>query len=198
MSFQDNIQQQITENIQTQQIVVAEKLEYIEFAAQKMVNALLADKKVLCCGNAGSILNVQYFVAMMLNRYERERPSLPAISLVNDVQMISSIASSQGYDEIYAKQLRALGQADDVLLVYFSEGDAIGLIKLINAAHDKRIPVILLSGENDKSLEESLNENDLCIAVPSQSPHRINETQLLITHCLCDLVDTQLFGNQAI
>jgi len=197
MSLQDNIQQQITENIQTQQIVVAEKLEYIEFAAQKMVNALLADRKVLCCGNAGSILNVQYFVALMLNRYERERPSLPAISLVNDVQMISSIASSQGYDEIYAKQLRALGQVDDVLLVYFSEGDAIGLIKLINAAHDKRIPVILLSGENSTGLEESLNENDLCIAVPSQSPQRINETQLLITHCLCDLVDTQLFGSQA-
>jgi len=197
MSLQDNIQQQITENIQTQQIVVAEKLEYIEFAAQKMVNALLADRKVLCCGNAGSILNVQYFVALMLNRYERERPSLPAISLVNDVQMISSIASSQGYDEIYAKQLRALGQVDDVLLVYFSEGDAIGLIKLINAAHDKRIPVILLSGENSTGLEESLNENDLCIAVPSQSPQRINETQLLITHCPCDLVDTQLFGSQS-
>ncbi len=196
MSLQENIKHHIIENIQTQQIVMAEKGEYIEFAAQKIVDALLADRKILCCGNAGSISNVQYFVSLMVNRFARERPSLPAISLVNDVQMISTVASMQNYDEIYAKQLRALGQASDVLLIYYTDGDTASLLKLINAAHDKNMPVILFSGENDSSLEAALSENDLCVSVPSQVVHRVNETQLLIIHCICDLVDSQLFGSQ--
>jgi D-sedoheptulose 7-phosphate isomerase len=196
MSLQENIKHQITESIQTQQIVMAEKGEYIEVAAQKIVDALLADKKILCCGNAGSISNAQYFVSLMINRFARERPSLPAISLVNDVQMISSIASMQSYDEVYAKQLRALGQNNDILLIYYIDGDTLSLLKLINAAHDKNMPVILFSGENDMSLEGALRENDLCVSIPSQVVHRINESQMLITHCVCDLVDSQLFGNQ--
>ena len=198
MSLQENIKHQITESIQTQQIIMAEKGEYIEFAAQKIVDALLGDKKILCCGNAGSISNAQYFVSLMVNRFARERPSLPAISLVNDVQMLSTIASMQSYDEVYAKQLRALGQANDVLLIYYADGDTPNLLKLINAAHDKNMPVILLSGENDMSLEDALRENDLCISVPSQVVHRVNEAQMLITHCVCDLVDSPLFGNQLI
>jgi D-sedoheptulose 7-phosphate isomerase len=196
MSLQENIKHQITENIQTQQIVMAEKGEYIEVAAQKIVDALLADKKILCCGNAGSVSNAQYFASLMINRFARDRPSLPALSLVNDVQMISTIASMQSYDEIYAKQLRALGQANDVLLIYYAEGDTPSLLKLINAAHDKKLVVILFSGENDMTLENALRESDLCISVPSQVVHRVNETQLLLTHCVCDLVDSQLFGNQ--
>jgi D-sedoheptulose 7-phosphate isomerase len=198
MSLQENIKHQITENIQTQQILTAEKVGYIEFAAQKIVDALLADRKILCCGHAGSIANAQYFVSLMVNRFSRERPSLPAISLVNDVQMISTIASIQNYDEIYAKQLRALGQASDILLIYYSDGGTSNLIKLINAAHDKALPIILFSGENDDSLEGLLRENDICICVPSQVVHRVNETQMLMTHCVCDLVDSQLFGNQLI
>lgn len=196
MSLQENIKHQITESIQTQQIIMAEKGEYIEFAAQKIVDALLADKKILCCGNAKSISNAQYLVSLMVNRFARERPSLPAVSLVNDVQMISTIASMQSYDEIYAKQLRALGQTNDILLIYYVDGDTPSLLKLINAAHDKGVPVILFSSENDMSLENALGERDLCVSVPSQDVHRVNEAQMLITHCVCDLVDSQLFGNQ--
>jgi len=198
MSLQENIRYQITESIQTQQIVMAEKSEYIEFAAQKIVDALLADRKILCCGDAGSISNAQYFASLMVNRYSRERPSLPAISLVNDVQMLASIASAQNSHEVYARQLRSLGKADDVLVIYYVEGDVTRLVKLVNAAHDKKMSVILLSGENDRALEDSLKESDLCLSVPSQSVQRISEIHLLITHCLCDLVDSQLFGNQLV
>ena len=122
MSLQNNINYQITESIQTQQLIMNELGELIEFAAQQIVNALLADKKVLSCGNAASVSNAQHFTTIMINRYQRERPSLPAISLVSDVQMLTSIASTQHYDDIFAKQLRALGQAADVLLIYNAEG----------------------------------------------------------------------------
>ncbi len=196
MNLQNNINLQITENIQTMTLVMNDTAELIEFAAQQIVNALLADKKVLSCGNAAAVSNAQYFTAIMINRYQRERPSLPAISLVNDVQMLTSIASTQHYDDIYAKQLRALAQVSDVLLIYNTEGSELNLVNLINAAHDKQVSVILLIGENEPTLPVLLNETDLCISVPSQSAQRIQEAHLLITHCICDLIDSQLFGNQ--
>ena len=198
MSSNNNIKQQITESIHTQQLVLDELSEVIEFAAQHIVNALLADRKILSAGNAASVANVQYFTAVMINRYDRVRPSLPAISLVNDVQMLTAIANTQHYDDVYAKQLRALGQADDVLLIYNVEGSALNLVKLINAAHDKQIVVILLAGENETVLPAQLHDADICISVPSQSAQRIHEAHLLITHFLCDLIDSQLFGNSLI
>ncbi len=198
MSLQNNINQQISESILIQQLVQDELGELIEFAAQQIVNALLADKKILTCGNAAAVSNAQYFTAAMINRYQRERPSLPAISLVNDVQMLTSIASAQHYDEVFAKQLRALGQAADVLLIYNVEGSELNLVKLINAAHEKQVTVILLIGDNETALAGILNEADICISVPSQSAQRVQEAHLLITHCLCDLIDSQLFGNQLV
>ena len=198
MSLKNNIKHQITESMQTQQLVLDELSEYIEFAAQQIVQALLADKKILICGNAASVSNVQYFTSIMINRYQRVRPSLPAISLVNDVQMITSIANTQHYDDVFAKQLRALGQVEDVLLIFSVESSAVNLVKLINAAHDKQIAVILLVGENETTLPTLLHETDVCVSVPSQSAQRIHEAHLLIIHCLCDLVDSQLFGNSLI
>lgn len=198
MNLQNNINHQISESIQVQQLILDDMAELIEFAAQQIVNALLEDKKLLACGNAAAVSNAQHFTTIMINRYQRERPSLPAISLVNDVQMLTSIASAQHYDDIFAKQLRALGQASDVLLIYNVEGSELNLVKLINAAHEKQVSVILLTGENETTLPVLLNETDVCISVPSQSIQRIQEAHLLITHCLCDLIDSQLFGNQLI
>ena len=194
----NNIKHQITESIQTLELLKDETAELIEFAAQQIVTTLLADRKVLTCGNAASVANAQYFAAVMINQYQRERPSLPAISLVNDVQMLTSIASAQHYDDIFAKQLRALGQAGDILLIYNSEGSELNLVKLINAAHDKQINIVLLAGENESTLLATLKNADICISVPSQSVPRIQEAHLLMTHCLCDLIDSQLFGNQLI
>ncbi len=196
MSLQDNILHQMTESIQTQQIVMHEMCELIELASQKIVNALLADRKVLTCGNAASVSMAQYFASMMINRYERSRPSLPVISLVNDVQLISSIAGvQQHYDDVYAKQLRALAQTSDVLLLYSIDVSSPNLTKLISAAHDKQVNIVLLVGENEVLLPTLLHDQDVCITVPSQSIQRIHEVHLLVTHCLCDLIDSQLFGN---
>jgi len=168
--------------------------ELIEFASLKIVEALVNDKKILTCGNGGSAGDAQHFSSEMLNRFERERPALPAIALTTDTSTITSIANDYHYDEIFAKQLRALGQPGDILLVYTSSGNSGNILKAVKVAHDKEMLVIALSGKDGGALAGLLNEADIEIRVPSLSTARIQEVHLLISHCLCDLIDNQLFG----
>ncbi len=168
--------------------------DLIAFGSQQMVEALVNDKKILCCGNGGSAADAQHFSSEMLNRYERERPALPAIALTTDTSTITSIANDYHFDEIFAKQIRALGQAGDILLVYSTSGHSANIISAIQTAHDKELTVIALTGKDGGKLSSVLNETDIEIRVPSNSTARIQEVHLLITHCFCDLIDQQLFG----
>lgn len=194
MSLQDRIINHFSDSIQTKQDAMASLCELIEFASQKIVEALVNDKKVLTCGNGGSAGDAQHFSSEMLNRFERERPALPAIALSTDTSTLTSIANDYHFDEVFAKQIRALGQAGDVLLVYTSSGNSGNLIKAVKVAHDKEMIVIALSGKDGGALAGTLNEADIEIRVPSNSTARIQEVHLLISHCLCDLIDHQLFG----
>ena len=194
MSLQDRIINHFSDSIQTKQDAMTSLCELIEFASQKIVEALVNDKKVLTCGNGGSAGDAQHFSSEMLNRFERERPALPAIALSTDTSTITSIANDYHFDEIFAKQLRALGQSGDILLVYTSSGNSGNLIKAVKVAHDKEMIVIALSGKDGGTLASTLNEADIEIRVPSNSTARIQEVHLLISHCLCDLIDHQLFG----
>ena len=130
----------------------------------------------------------------MLNRFERERPSLPAIALSTDTSSITSIANDYSYDEIFAKQLRALGQEGDVLLAYTTSGNSSNIVAAIKVAHDRGLNVIAVTGKDGGQLDALLKENDIELRVPSNSTARIQEVHLVITHCLCDLIDFQLFG----
>jgi len=194
MSLQDRIINHFSDSIQTKQDSMASLCELIEFASQKIVESLVNDKKVLTCGNGGSAGDAQHFSSEMLNRYERERPALPAIALTTDTLTITSIANDYHFDEVFTKQLRALGQAGDILLVYTSSGNSSNILSVVKAAHDKGLSVIALTGNDGGALAPLLNETDIEIRVPSESTARIQEVHLLITHCLCDLIDQQLFG----
>lgn len=194
MSLQDRIVSHFTESIETKQAALEQLSEAIEFAAQRIVHALLNDKKVLTCGNGGSAGDAQHFSSEMLNRFERERPGLPAIALTTDSSTITSIANDYHFDDVFSKQVRALGQPGDILVIYTSSGNSGNVVKAASAAHDKDIVVIALTGKDGGVLSDILNEADLEIRVPSQSTARIQEVHLLITHCLCDLIDQQLFG----
>lgn len=169
--------------------------ELIEFASRHIVEALVNDKKVLACGNGGSAGDAQHFSSEMLNRFERERPALPAIALTTDTSTLTSIANDYHFDEVFAKQIRALGQAGDVLLVYSTSGNSANIIKAVHVAHEKGMPVVALTGKDGGALAATLNEADIEVRVPSDSTARIQEVHLLISHCLCDLIDHQLFGN---
>ncbi|TAL54110.1 MAG: SIS domain-containing protein [Methylovulum sp.] len=194
MSLQDRIINHFSDSIQTQQEAMTGLCELIEYASQRLVSALLNDKKILACGNGRSASAVQLLASAMLNQYERDRPSLPVIALNTDAVTLTAIANDYHFDDIFAKQLRALGQSGDILIAYTDGTHSANLAKAVNAAHDKDISVIALTGGNGGMMSPLLDETDIEIRVPSNSSARIQEVHVLITHCLCDLIDHQLFG----
>jgi D-sedoheptulose 7-phosphate isomerase len=194
MSLQDRIINHFSDSIQTQQDAMTYLCELIEYASQRMVAALLNDKKILTCGNGRSATSTQLLSSAMLSQFERDRPSLPVISLTTDTAAITAIANSYHFDDVFAKQLRALGQSGDILVVYTDGNNSANIAKAITTAHDKDISVIALTGNNGGMIAQLLYETDIEIRVPSNSNARIQEIHILITHCLCDLIDHQLFG----
>jgi D-sedoheptulose 7-phosphate isomerase len=194
MSLQDKIINHFTDSIQTQQDAMTYLCELIEYASQRLVATLLNDKKILACGNGRSATSAQLFSSAMLNHYERDRPSLPVIALTTDSATITAIANDYSFDDVFAKQLRALGQSGDMLMVYTDGNSSANISKVIGTAHDKEISIIALTGNNGSMIAPFLRETDIEIRVPSNSNARIQEVHVLITHCLCDLIDHQLFG----
>lgn len=194
MSLQDRIINHFSDSIQTQQEAMTSLCELIEYASHRLVAALLNDKKILTCGNGRSATSAQLLSSAMLNQFERDRPSLPVIALTTDTATITAIANDYHFDDVYAKQLRALGQSGDILLVYTDGNHCANIAKAISTAHDKDISVIALTGNNGGMIASLLYETDIEIRAPSLSSARIQEIHVLITHCLCDLIDHQLFG----
>ncbi|WP_206483298.1 phosphoheptose isomerase [Thalassotalea sp. G2M2-11] len=189
----DRIKSNFTESIQTK-IAASEALASpIEQAGMIMVQSLLSGSKILSCGNGGSAGDAQHFSAELLNRYETERPSLPAIALTTDSSTITSIANDYHYDEVFSKQVRALGNKGDVLLAISTSGNSRNVIKAIEAAVARDMPIIALTGKDGGDIAGLLGENDVEIRVPSSRTARIQEVHLIVIHCLCDIIDSTLF-----
>ncbi|REL34363.1 phosphoheptose isomerase [Thalassotalea euphylliae] len=189
----ERIKSNFTESIQTK-IAASEALAApIEQAGMVMVQSLLNGKKILSCGNGGSAGDAQHFSSELLNRYETERPSLPAIALTTDSSTITSIANDYHYDEVFSKQVRALGNEGDVLLAISTSGNSKNVIKAIEAAVARDMPIIALTGRDGGDIAGLLGENDVEIRVPSPRTARIQEVHLLVIHCLCEIIDSTLF-----
>ena len=186
----DNFQQ----SIQVKTEATDKLAPVIAAAAGAIANALLNDNKVMACGNGGSAADAQHYSSEMLNRFEMERPGLPAIALTTDSSTLTSIANDYQYAEIYSKQIRALGQEGDVLLAISTSGESHNIVHAIDAAHERDIRVIALTGREGGQIADLINENDIEIRVPSWSTARIQEAHILIIHCFCDLVDHRLLG----
>ncbi len=167
----------------------------VERAAWLLIDALDAGSKILCCGNGGSAADAQHFSSEMLNRFERERPGLPAIALTTDASTITSIGNDYDFADIFAKQVRALGKVGDVLLAYSTSGRSPNVVRAIDAAHERAMQVLLVSGRNGGAAAAALTAGDVEIRVPSAETARIQEIHLTITHCLCDLIDGHLLDH---
>ncbi len=194
MNVTDRVRQHFTDSIQTKILAADTLTEVIAQGANIMVQALLNGHKILSCGNGGSAGDAQHFSAELLNRFEVERPGLPAIALTTDTSTITSIANDYSYNEIFSKQVKALGQNGDVLLAISTSGNSRNVLQAIHAAHDRGLRVVALTGRNGGEMPAVLNSNDIEVRVPAESTARIQETHLLIIHCFCDLIDYQLFG----
>lgn len=163
-------------------------------AGEAITQCLLSDGKLLSCGNGGSAGDAMHIAAELVNRFEFERPALPAIALTADTPTMTAIANDYDYTQVFARQIQALGSAGDVLLAITTSGRSPSVVAAVNAAHDRGIGVIALSGKDGGDLAARLGPSDVEIRVPSESTARIQEVHLLVIHCLCDMIDRQLFG----
>ncbi len=170
--------------------------EPIAQAVQAIVASLTGGGKVLACGNGGSAADAQHFSAEFVGRFERERPELAAIALTTDTSIITAIGNDYSYNEIFSRQVRALGQSGDVLVAISTSGNSANVIAAIEAAHTRDMVVVGLSGRTGGKMAKLLRETDVHICVPHERTARIQEVHILALHCICDAVDAQLLGDQ--
>lgn len=168
----------------------------IAAAVQAMMTCVTSGGKVLACGNGGSAADAQHFAAEFVGRYERERPELAAIALTTDSSIITAIANDYSFDVIFSRQVRALGQPSDVLLAISTSGNSANVLAAIEAAHEREMVVVGLSGRGGGKMLHALRDTDVHICVPHERTARIQEVHILALHCICDAVDAQLLGNQ--
>ena len=188
------VKAQFTESREVYEAAASVLPECIAAAGEIMGHALQNEGKILSCGNGGSAGDAQHFSSELLNRFERERPGLPGIALTTDSSTLTSIANDYAYEDIFAKQVRALGHEGDILLAISTSGNSENVNRAIVAAHERDMHVIALSGRDGGAMADLLAPGDIEIRVPATRTARIQEVHLIAIHCLCDLIDEFLFG----
>lgn len=194
MNASGRIAQQFHASIQTHQTALDQLPPAIERAGYAMVECLQHEGRILSCGNGGSAGDAQHFSSELLNRFEMERPGLPAIALTTDSSTLTSIANDYDFNEVFARQIRALAAPGDIVLAISTSGGSDNIIRAIDAAHDRGAHVVALTGRDGGRMALRLGQGDIEVRVPAEVTARIQEVHLLVIHCLCDLIDQQLFG----
>ena len=193
MELEHRIRNHFLDSIETKQNALEGLIIPIRDAANCISRSLLNEGKILSCGNGGSAGDAQHFSAELLNRFEIERPGLPAVALTTDSSTLTAIANDYQYDQIFSKQILALGTSKDVLLAISTSGNSSNIVKAVQAAHERNMIVLCLTGNKGGKLAKLLNDDDIEIRVPSDRTARIQEVHLLVIHCLCDIIDAILF-----
>ena len=194
MDIELRIRNHFLDSIETKRNALEELIIPIKHAANCISDSLLNEGKILSCGNGGSAGDAQHFSAELLNRFEIESPGLPAVALTTASSPLTAIANDYEYDQIFSKQILALVTNRDVLLAISTSGNSSNIIKAVQAAHERNMLVLSLTGNKGGKLAKLLKGDDIEIRVPSDRTARIQEIHLLVIHCLCDIIDAILFG----
>lgn len=188
-SLHERIRKNFLDSIATKQEALNVMPKEIEAAIHLMYQAVAGDGKILACGNGGSAADAQHFAAELVGRFERERRELGAIALTTDTSILTAVGNDYSYDEIFSKQVRALGRKGDVLLGISTSGNSKNVILAIEAAHACGMKVVAFTGKGGGKIGALLNSDDVHLCVPADRTARIQETHLLLLHCLCDGID---------
>jgi phosphoheptose isomerase len=195
MDYYQIISNNFQATIETIALSVDTLAEPVGRASELMVRALLEDRKIIACGNGVDAALAQMFTCNLISRFEHERPALPALALNSDGACLTAIAHTGGLNDIYSRQLRALGQAGDVLLCISSTGDANNLLRAVQAAHERNMAVVALSNATDGELGTLLQADDVEIRIDSLRRPRVAELHTMTINCLCELIEHSLFGS---
>ena len=196
MDFYQIIAENFQSTIETIALSVDNIAEPIQSASQVLVTALLDDHKVICCGNGVDACTAQLFANYFISRFEQERPALPALALAADGSSVTAIGQGSGsISDVFSRQLRALGQAGDVLFCVNSSAGADNLVRAIQAAHERNMHVIALSNGEDAGLGTLLAAGDVELRVEAPRQPRVVEVHTMAVHNLCELVEHTLFGS---
>jgi D-sedoheptulose 7-phosphate isomerase len=190
------IRAHFADSAQLKLAAVDELAPAIARAAALMTDCLLANGKILACGNGGSASDAQHFAAEMVGRFERERPELPAISLATDTSILTALANDYDFAQVFAKQVRALGDAGDILLAISTSGNSGNVVAAVDAAHERGMRIVALTGKGGGRVGELVTPGDVHLCVPHAVTARIQEVHLLTIHCLCDAIDASLLGDE--
>ena len=197
MDLVERVSQHFADSAKTKQKSAELLAAPIAQAVEMMVECLLANGKILACGNGGSAADSQHFAAELIGRFDRERPGLAAIALTTDSSALTAITNDYDYEQVFARQVQALGQASDVLLAISTSGNSRNVITAIHAAHERDMQVVALTGKSGGNIAGLLANEDVHICVPSDRTSRVQEVHLLTLHCLCDGIDTLLLGAES-
>lgn len=195
MSLTDRIRQQFEDSAELKRSAAAVLTEPIARAVELMTGALAADRKILLCGNGGSAADSQHMAAELVGRFERERPELAAIALTTDSSILTAVGNDYGYDQVFARQVRALGRDGDVLVAISTSGNSVSVLNAVQAAQERGLAVVALTGRDGGQLGRMLREHDIHLCAPHERTARIQELHLLMIHCLCDGIDASLLGD---
>lgn len=194
MELEDRIVSQFHNSMEINAQTIEHYTPLIAEAGELLLHCLVNESKIVCVGNGGAAALAQHFSALLLSRFRQERPGLPALALSADAAAMSGISNDGSFAEVYAKQIRALGQPGDILLALSPNGRGTSLVQAIQAAHDREMQVIALTGADGGNMTALLGPDEIEICVPSDDEALVYDAHLLVLHCLCDLIDYQLFG----
>lgn len=193
MNLEDLIKQHFAASAES--IIANQSLApIIKTAAEKIIECFENGGKLMICGNGGSAADAQHLSSELLNRYHRERPELPGITLTTDGSTLTSIGNDYDYNQVFSKQVKALGQKNDLLMVITTSGNSGNILQAVSAAHEKSLTCIALNGKSGGKLNTALNDDDINIIVSGDVTARIQEVHGLIIHCLCELIDEHILG----